>query len=94
MMPHLLPVRLEPSKCARCVRRGVWRPVLLLRPWPEASAARVEIGMSLCATCQRTMTVDDLLSDDGWSQIVQTFVGFHKTPPCRELVELTWDHLH
>lgn len=92
MSGHLLPIRPGPSQCARCMRPGAWRPVLLLRPWPEASPARLEIGFVLCATCQRATTV--VLSDEGWDQIVRTFVGFRKSPPCRELVELTWDHLH
>lgn len=94
MTDYLLQARQEPSRCARCVRPGVWRPVLLLRSWPESPPARMEIGLVLCATCQRACTVDDVMSDEGWAQIVRAFVGFHKQPPDRDLVELTWDHLH
>lgn len=76
-------------QCAResCAAPARWYPVLLLfaprRLFPHAPPARGICGVPVCDGHRDTVTLEDLLTDEGWLRIVTGFHAARKAIPDR-----------
>lgn len=72
--------------------RGIWRPVLLVRGWPEGPTDRIEVLRKVCTDCREETDLSDLLTDEVWERAIDGFkrVG-REWLPRRTLTTLTWD---
>jgi hypothetical protein len=88
------------NACTRsgCANEARWFPVLLLyadrRQYPMGVPARAVLGLPTCDACKAGLRVSDVLSDDGWAQIVSGFRGAQKVVPHRADTELTFTPLN
>lgn len=80
----------EPLKPRVCAKTGCGRPAthfvgLLLRPPRRFGDAEIRtyIDMVLCPDCASTASVNDLVSDEGWAQIVEGIRRAGKMKPER-----------
>lgn len=86
-------------RCSKklCVFDGTHRPVLLVRPKDHPSYAgppmEIVLGLFVCASHQRSTTPADLLTDEGWDQIVAQVVTTGRAEPDRETVGLIWQRV-
>jgi hypothetical protein len=84
-------------KCSKvdCHRIPGWSPVLILRP-PAVlgnGAAQAELPLKFCHTCRLTTGWQDLVTDEGWAQICQSFHDAGRPPPERSRTGLQWRKL-
>lgn len=77
-----------------CAAPSDVRPVLLIfSPLPGTCPARGVIGREYCAACARLLTVDDFVTDEGWTQIAQRFASIGKMQPDRARLQLILEPL-
>ncbi len=74
-----------------------WVPSLLLWAKTTPPAARVPgnasslmIPLQICDEHKESMTAQDLISDEGWSQICMVLVLSGRAAPDRESAQLVW----
>lgn len=84
------------SKCNRkgCEHEARWMPVLELRPkMHNGKPARAVISIGLCEACKVLTTLDDLVTKEGWAQIVRVFDAQRKARPHREATVLIFKEI-
>lgn len=86
---------MTPLRCDRvgCSGEGRWLPVLMVRaPYRarNSTPAPCILSLAICDVHKETGSVDDFLSDGGWTQIVEGFATLGKVPPARERTTLEW----
>lgn len=75
--------------CSRisCENEARWYPVMLFyaprRVFPHAPPARAVVGVAVCDDHKEIVTLRDLLSDEGWQQILAGFARAGKAQPDR-----------
>ena len=80
--------------CSRsgCEHEARWYPVMLFyasrKQFPSAPPARAVAGLAVCDQHRETMTLDHLLTDDGWNRIVLGFRAVGKATPDRAATQL------
>lgn len=74
---------------AGCERPGIYQPILVLTPDGKAKAYG-EIKLKICEECHLVMTPNDLITPEGWKQLVAAFMVAGKAEPRREMTALTW----
>lgn len=80
--------------CGRidCKKQGTAYPVLELRLRGYLGApAQSMIGMAVCPEHQKETAVADLVSDEGWAQILDAFIVGNRILPDRELTTMHWE---
>lgn len=84
------------TACARkaCPHAGTRQPVLLAMPrdLPEYAGPPVELilGILVCDEHQATTQAADLVTDEGWEQIVAAFAAVNRARPDRSTLGLAW----
>lgn len=68
-----------------------------LRVWPvgepklPAKSAEISFGaLWCCEACAKAVSIEDVIDDDGWSQLVAMFKTRGKAEPDRASLELHW----
>jgi hypothetical protein len=59
----------------------------------EHPPARAHVGIAVCGECSKTMTVKDVLTDEGWETLAMNFRKVGKAVPDRSRTELEWVEL-
>lgn len=81
------------NRCQRvdCPHVGIWYPLILLAhsSAPDRQATMC-IDVRICDEHKRGTSLDDLVSDEQWPQLVRTFIDAGKAAPTRELTVLRW----
>lgn len=84
-------------KCQRagCDQLAQFYPVLLLWAHPNHPPAEGALRLPLCRKCAVMVQEDpeELLTDEGWSELVQVFSGTGKLVPKRELTKVRLDEI-
>jgi hypothetical protein len=70
-----------------------YRPVLVFRTAEDAEPMRGYTTIDLCFKHRATVTLGDILDDERWQQIVDTFEEHALTPPQRQLTELVFEEI-
>ena len=78
--------------CARagCPEAGTWIPVLVLSAGYGAPARGAIGALAVCQAHRDATTVDELVTDAGWAQIVSAFLVIGRAAPIRTLTKLDW----
>lgn len=77
-----------------CHNQGGWMPVLELRvKGYHGAPVQVAMALRVCEHCRRKLTVDDLLTDDGWLIFCSQLHARGKLMPTRKLTKLTWQRI-
>jgi hypothetical protein len=75
-------------RCDRtgCSRDAFWAPVLRVFAPERYGDVHVDVmvDLALCDACKEEISIEDVLSDDGWSKIVGTFVSRGMVRPKRD----------
>lgn len=80
-----------------CTNMAVWQPGF--RFWAKGAAhepgtgAEATLGVKCCELCKAKLTVEDLVTDAGWQQIVAAFAARGKSEPDRASIELVFNAL-
>lgn len=79
--------------CARvgCPEAGAWIPVLVLSAGYGAPARGAIGALVVCQAHRDATTVDELMTDAGWAQIVDAFLAIGRAAPIRKLTKLDWE---
>lgn len=65
------------------------RPVLLIfPPWPSDCPARGMVGMEFCRPHGEALTVEDLVTDEGWEKILCGFDRLGRIAPERSRTQV------
>jgi hypothetical protein len=73
---------------------GHWRPIITMRPtWWKGEPATAAMGLLICDDHKKATAVPDLISDEGWAQIVASFDAIKRTRPDREATGLRWHYV-
>lgn len=80
-----------------CPNMATWRPGFRFwakgAPHHDETAAEARLGLKCCDEHKAKLTVEDLVGDAGWQQIVDSFAARGKAEPDRDSVELTFTEL-
>jgi hypothetical protein len=87
MAPDIQPAP-RPCNRAGCGRAATHWVGLKLRVDQRSMPADAFTGIAVCAFHRQTLVVDDVVCDDGWTQIVEGFTRLGKPPPSRHLTVL------
>ena len=73
-----------------CKNEARWYPVLLMTP-DQVHCARGELReLVMCDTCKKTTVAQDLISDEGWRQMVSALMVLRRAAPSREWSKVEW----
>lgn len=83
----------DTPRCDRidCIAEARWMPVLRLRVRKGGPAVAAQIGLRICDEHRRTSTLDDVMGDAGWKQLVDNITAQGLVAPKREHTELTFE---
>jgi hypothetical protein len=69
-------------------------PVLELRvKGYQGAPVQVAMALRVCEYCRRKLTVDDLLTDDGWLIFCSQLHACGKLMPTRKLTKIHWEEI-
>lgn len=88
------------ATCARsdCQATATATPVLILHPFAlelmradlDPEPATMHLELPVCPEHQAVTSVDDLVTDDGWTDILQAFRSVGRVDPDRASLKLRW----
>lgn len=80
-----------------CTRRSRWQVGLTMYGLVDGQRTvpvKATLGLRVCNEHKDDMTVDDLVTDEGWRQIERGFDSVGRLRPTRSLNELRFDALN
>lgn len=80
------------TKCVHtgCGNEAKWMPVMLLRPFKSAVAARAMMNVPTCDDCKAKSPREHFITPEGLKMIGAAFSAAGKRPPVVEHSDLTW----
>lgn len=73
-----------------CNNRAGWQAGFKLFAATSDVPAIVELGLYVCTEHKEKMKVSDLVTDEGWDRLCESFSGAGKTLPVRSRTALHW----
>lgn len=74
-----------------CPHAARWLPKLLIYPpLPLQGGAPALLALPLCDACRLPLSINDLLTDEGFAAIAEGYRQARKIVPDRARTELTW----
>lgn len=84
------------ANCDRsdCDGQGIWMPVLQLTvKGYRGPPVQIAFSLRICDPCKRTLTVDDLVTDDGWAIFCAQLRAAGRAKPTRKLTKIAWQRI-
>lgn len=79
-------------KCNRtsCAKDASWQAGFDVYDSFGDVPAKVELGLYLCGEHKHEAKIEDLVTNEGWDQIVEAFAGAGRAIPDRKRTKLAW----